>query len=179
MTDTTPPAPTVGDPEQAWKALTLVTDWVKHAESKAAATLAAAGVIGGVLYGLVKDQRHPSGALDAASVICGLLSLAAALFAGLSLVPRVWSTKEPTSALYFHHIARRHARATGSASYSASLRNLIADDEQLINEIADQIWANAHIARDKFRWGNLGLLTILLSVIALAATALIASIQAL
>ena len=157
--------------------LILVNDWVKHAESKAGATLAAAGVIGGVLYGLVKGQHHPSIALDAASVICGVLTLAAALFGGLSLAPRVRSREEPVSVLYFHHIARRHARRAGSARYAEALQALVSDDRQMINEIAGQIWANAHVARDKYRWGNLGLLMILLALPALAATALIIPIH--
>jgi hypothetical protein len=177
LTDTRPPTPRVGDPEQAWKALALVTDWVRHAESKAAATLAAAGVVGGVLYSLVKDQHHASSALLAAAVICGFFVLAAALFAGFSLVPRVWSAKDPANALYFHHIAQLHVRSAGSTSYSVVFRSLIANNERLINEIADQIWANAHIARAKFRWGNLGLTSLLLAVITLAATVLIVSIQ--
>src|SRR5260370_40598709 len=92
-----PPDPPIGKPEQAWSVLILVNDWVKHAESKAGATLAAAGVIGGVLYGLVKGQHHPSIALDAASVICGVLTLAAAFFGGPSLAPRGSSRGEPGS----------------------------------------------------------------------------------
>lgn len=48
------------DPDQAWKALSLVNDWVRHAETKVIATLAAAGVSGGLLYKLAHGWDDPS-----------------------------------------------------------------------------------------------------------------------
>ena len=172
MTDAKPSTSGVGDPEQAWKTLAVVTEWVRHAESKAAATLATAGVVGGILYSLLKDHHYRSDAVIVSAIICGFLTLTAALFAGFSLVPRIWPEKDPASSLYFDHIARSHPRSGGSSPYSLKLHSLIANDGELINEIADQVWANAHIARDKFRWGNLGVLAVLLAMLALAATAL-------
>ncbi len=44
--------PTPPDVDQAWKALSLVNDWVKHADAKRGVVLTAAGVSGGVLFNL-------------------------------------------------------------------------------------------------------------------------------
>jgi hypothetical protein len=165
------------DPDQAWKVLSLATDWLKHAESKAAATLAAAGVIGGVLYGLVTSHHDHSAAVGVASAICGLLTLTAAFLSGVSLLARVNSTEKPISLLYFHHIARQHSRSAGSADFAAAFRVLTSDPEQLVSEIADQLWAISHVARQKYRWGNLGILTMLLALLALATIAVIIPTQ--
>lgn len=177
MTKTKPSTPAIGDPEQAWKVLAVVTEWVRHAESKAAATLATAGVVCGILYSLLKDQHYKPDVVIISAIICGFLTLSAALFAGFALVPRIWRERDPVNSLYFDHIARSHPRSGGSSSYSLKLHSLITNDGRLVNEIADQVWANSHIARDKFRWVNLGVLAILLALLALAVTALSSLIQ--
>jgi len=176
MTDVRVSARSVGDPERAWKALALVTDWVKHAESKAGATLAAAGIIGGVLYSLVKGQHHSSNAVLYAATTCGLLTLIAAFFSGVSLVPRIWQKEDSSNILYFNNIARNYPRPGGGSSYRQALHSLIADDQRLVDEIAHQVWVNSHVARIKFYWANLGVLTLLLAVIALAVTAFISAL---
>lgn len=93
--------PFAGDPDHAWKTLTLVIDWIKHAETKAAATLAAAGVAGGVLYNLVKDESDPSWVLALASVITGVGVLVAGVCAGAAFWPRLRHREEPSSPLFF------------------------------------------------------------------------------
>ena len=163
--------------DQAWKVLGLVTDWVKHAESKAAGTVAAAGIVGGVLYGLINSQHRMSGAVGVAALICGLFAAASVFLAGVSLLPRLRSGGQPTSVLYFTHIASEHGRAVGSSGYAAALRVLLSDQERLVTEIAAQIWANAHVARRKYRWTNLGILLILLALVALMITVLLILVQ--
>ena len=77
------------DPDQAWKALSLVNDWIRHAEAKATATLAAAGVTGGVLYNLVHSQTHLTLALDIVATINALMIIASAGSAVMALIPRL------------------------------------------------------------------------------------------
>src|SRR5271154_3696387 len=77
------------DPDQAWRALGLVNDWIRHAEAKATATLAAAGVTGGVLYNLVHPQTHPSLALDVVATINAVMIVASAGSAIMALIPRL------------------------------------------------------------------------------------------
>ncbi|MFE9055448.1 Pycsar system effector family protein [Streptomyces mutabilis] len=170
MTDTsTPPEPEqVPNADHAWKALGLVVDWIKHAETKAGVTLAATGVTGGVLYNLLREVSTPSAWLILCSVVCALGLVVAGLCAGLALWPRLRMKEEPTSLLYFHHIARGHAK---SDTYAASLISLTVDMNALVDEIARQGWANSKVAHEKYLWGGWAIRSLLLSLIALAVTA--------
>ncbi|MFF4251685.1 Pycsar system effector family protein [Streptomyces sp. NPDC001663] len=161
----------ITNPDQAWKALSLVVDWIKHAETKAAATLASSGVTATILYNLVKEEKKFSCISLVCASACTLFTALAALCAGLALRPRLRSEEEPTSPLYYHHIARKYERRSGSDLYIEQLKALTADADLLVSEIASQIWANAHVARDKYRWGNYGLTSLLLALPTLAATA--------
>lgn len=165
------PVPTIANPEQAWRALDLVTGWIKHAEAKSGVTLTAALAVGTVLYDLVKDQQRPSFWLGAAAVVCGVLVFAGAAATAWSLIPRLWRRDDATSDLYFDHIARRHARHTGSTDYAGALRVLAADNDRMITEIAGQVWANAHVARQKYKWGSVGLILTIGSLVPLAVVA--------
>ncbi|THA71809.1 hypothetical protein E6P78_04235 [Streptomyces sp. A0958] len=170
MTDTpsTPGPALPPNADHAWKALGLVIDWIKHAETKAAATLTVAGVTGGVLYNLVKDVSSPSPWLIASSMLCALSVVAAGVCASLVLRPRLNMKEEPTSPLYFHHIARGH---TASNSYATSLVNLTQDAESLVTEIAKQGWANAKVAHKKYMWGGAAIYLLLLALATLSVTA--------
>ncbi|WP_141709101.1 Pycsar system effector family protein [Streptomyces sp. BpilaLS-43] len=76
-------------PKHAWKALNLVNDWVKHAETKSVATLAAAGVAGGVAYNLLKGRSNPGVVLDVVAVVGCLMIFIAGLFAMAALAPQL------------------------------------------------------------------------------------------
>lgn len=161
-----------GSPDQAWKMLSLVNDWIKHAETKAAGTMTASGIAAGVLYNLLKDVSSPGKLIGILATVCVILIVAAGLAAAWALRPRLWSREAPTSNLYFDHIARRHSKKDGGDAFSDTIRSLSAADFELVGEIAGQIWANAHVARAKYRSANIGLSAVLLALIALAATAL-------
>lgn len=161
-----------GSPEAAWKVLDSVNNWIKHAETKAAGTVATSGVAAGLLYTLWNDMRCPSRLIGVLATICAVLIACAGLSGAWALRPRLWSREQPTSNIYFDHIARRHNRKSGAAEYTETVRTLTADDDALAGEIAAQILANSHIARAKYRWASVGLTAVLLALAALAATAL-------
>jgi hypothetical protein len=161
----------VGDPDQTWRVLGLVNDWIKHAEAKAAGTLAAAGVSAGVLYNLVKDVADPSRLLNLVAVACAVCIIVGGLSAAWALRPRLWSNEEPTSNLYFHHIARRHPKKGKGTEYLPTLIALTKDHAGLVTEIAGQVWSNAHVAKSKFQAANVGLVFVLLGIVFLGATA--------
>ncbi|MFE9310360.1 Pycsar system effector family protein [Streptomyces sp. NPDC007920] len=176
MTET-PPVPKPVQPpnaDHAWKALGLVIDWIKHAETKAGATLGATGVTGGVLYNLVKDVATPSTWLILSSMLCALAVAGAGLCASLVLWPRLKMKEEPTSLLYFHHIARGH---TAGDTYATSLIALTQDVESLVTEIARQGWANAKVAHSKYMWGGRAIRLLLLALVTLAITAALRAID--
>lgn len=161
-----------GNPEQAWKMLGLVNDWIKHAETKAAGTVATSGVAAGVLYNLLKDVVDPGWQIRVPAFACGVLATLAALAAAFALRPRLWSREEPTSNLYFHHIARRHKKVTRGVDYAAAVQALSVANADLVAEIAGQIWANAHVAKAKYQAASVGLAAVLLAVFSLGLTAL-------
>lgn len=152
--------------------LILVNDWIKHAETKAAGILAAAGVSAGILYNLVKGAEGAGQWLCMTSALSVIFIILTGFSSALALRPRLVSRGEPTSHLYFDHIARSYPRAHGASGYKKVVRELTVDDDMLIGEIADQIWANAHVARAKYCWANAGLISLILTLISLAATAL-------
>lgn len=164
-----PPAdPGNGDPEQAWKVLGLVNDWLKHAETKAAGALTAAGVVGGVLYTLVAEQNGLPWVVGFVAVLCGVAVVASGVFAALALWPRLKSREAPTSPLYFNHIARKHP---DSSTYYQTLKLLSSASEDMVRELAAQVWSNAHVAHKKFRWAGYAMVALIASLVALAVVA--------
>lgn len=173
--DVTPEPPIEDpDPDQAWKALTLVNDWIKHAESKTGVTLALAGVSGGTLFNLVKDQHNAGFWLSATAVVCGVATFAAGGAAAMALLPRLRlgrAPEEPTNWLFFSHIARGYKG--DSPSYVEVLHALTRDKDGLTRHIAHQVHANATVAHRKFRWANWAVLALMVDLAALGIVALI------
>ncbi|GAB2941173.1 hypothetical protein GCM10027203_49350 [Nonomuraea fastidiosa] len=160
--------------EDAWRALSLVVDLVKHAENKAGFTLAASGVIGGLVYTLIRTTVRPSALFSIAVAICALLVIGAACCAGLSLLPRRVNVKT-AGLLYYHQIAKRYRDRPDA--YAGDLGGLIRDPDALTTAVAEQVWANAQVASRKYRWSSLGIIAMLAALAALTITAVIAVVQ--
>jgi hypothetical protein len=182
------------DPDQAWKALSLVNDWIRHAEAKATATLAAAGVTGGVLYNLIHAQTRPSLALDIIATINTVAIIASGGSAVMALVPRLTVRKSkpgtaktrtasqtPTSAvpppedpvnlLFFRDIARRYR---GDApTYTQVLSTLTSDPAKLTEYIGQQVHANSDVAHRKYGWANRAAISLAGDLIMLGITAIL------
>ncbi len=196
-----PSAPSQPNPDHAWKTLSLVNEWVKHGETKSAATLAAAGVGAGVLYNLVKNQSDPSVWLSITAGLSGLLLVLSGLAALGALTPRLhlptsgWVNRlnekrrsrnatgdqppapatstadDPANPLFFEHIARDYPRDVHT--YPKVLAALAANDAALTEHIARQVHANSLIAHRKFTFANRAVQLLSGGLIFLAATALI------
>jgi len=82
------PQPTTPDPDQAWKALSLVNDWVRHAETKVAATLAATGVTAGVLFAIWKEWQGASWLSVGLGYVAALVLLSTGWACAMGLLPR-------------------------------------------------------------------------------------------
>ena len=163
------PIPPTSNPEHAWKALGLVVDWIRVADAKAAGTLAAAGVSGGVLFNLVKDVRHPGVLLVIAASLCGTAVIFTGFCCTLVLWPRLGKRGNPTSLLYFDHVARGHPVHD---TYVEQLLKLTTDLDALGSEIAQQSWANSQVARRKYYWGGWAIRSLIMALAILAATAI-------
>jgi hypothetical protein len=167
------------DPDQAWKALSLVNDWVKHAEAKLGVVLAVTGVSGGVLFNLVKDRNDTSWGFDLAAVICSVAIFAAGLAAMAGLYPVVRlqrrTTDEPANPLFFHDVAR--AYKGDAPSYGAILHTLTTSPDDLVRHLGQQVHANATVAQRKYRWANRAIRALLVDLLALATLATLIALE--
>ncbi|MEU6072731.1 Pycsar system effector family protein [Micromonospora sp. NPDC047074] len=155
--------------DDAWKALAMVTDLIKHVETKTSVTLAATGVTAGILFNLVKEGDVRTPLVLAPAIVCAVGAIASGVFCGMALWPRLTKGGKPTGTLFFGHIAQSYEGGPGEFQHAA--RALLQDREKLLNELSSQIWASAHVARMKYRWNRLALVSLLLSIASLAGVA--------
>jgi Family of unknown function (DUF5706) len=157
------------DPDQAWKALSLVNEGVRHAEGKLGLTLASTGVTGGVLFNLVKDRSHTSILFDIVAGLCGLSIMVAGVCAMVGLYPRVKSRRVDDSVtvnpLFFHDVVR--AYRDDALSYAAVLQTLTADRDDLVRHLGQQIHANARVVQVKYRWADRAIRALLAGLLGL------------
>jgi hypothetical protein len=162
------------EPEQAWKALSLVNEWIRHAETKTAAVLAAAGVTGGVLYNLVKNQQHPSCVISVLAVLCGVLVFAAGFCATATLIPRRNVSGGPenfSNLLFYSHVAL--AYRNDEPSYAEVLAALTSNPRDLTRHLANQVHANSVVADRKFVWTSRGVIALVAALMTLGALAIV------
>jgi hypothetical protein len=137
--------------EYAWKSLQLISEWIKVADVKAGALLAA----NGVFVGFAMSGALRLGSLRVAPVNAVLASLAlvcavaSTVLAVRALNPRV-DVGGPPSLLYFDSIASRHG--DDREKFVQSYVNLTADPARLTRQLADQIWATSVVTRYKYRY---------------------------
>ncbi len=126
--------------------------------------------MGGVLYNLVKTQTTFDCLMRLTAPLCGLLIVATAGCAIVALWPRLARSESPTSALYFDHIARKHPHSP--TEYVKELRALVLAPDELLTQLAQQVWANARVARRKYQAVGWGLVFLFAAGAALALVAL-------
>ncbi|WP_155858730.1 Pycsar system effector family protein [Candidatus Blastococcus massiliensis] len=151
------------DPARPWEVLSLVNEWVRHAEAKAGTILAAAGVVAGVLYSLLDKQSQPPWTLTVPAAACGLLAALAGFMSIIALWPQLRAREAPTSLLYFDHIARAY---NTPEAYGRALRGLVTSGETELQQVAQQVWVNATVARRKYLWAGRALVLLIASIVA-------------
>jgi len=142
----------VPNPDQAWKLLSLTNEWIRHSDAKAAVTLAFTGVMGTMIFNLVKDFVKRSFVFDFAVIVAGCLLVLTAAFCAWTLTPRVKdqdASPEDASLLFFGSIAVKFKNDRGT--YREVLSSMTADPAALTRDLTDQIHANAKIAAVKSR----------------------------
>lgn len=178
-----------GKPEHAWRALTLVIDWNKHAETKAGLVLAASGVTGGVLFNLVKNKPDPGVILGSFAVVCATAILLAGISAAMCFLPQLTVPERPRrparrtepgpeadpSPLFFHDIATKHPRRPHT--YYDDLHRLTSSPETLVREIAEQVWANSQVTDHKYTWATRAVICLLIAVLGLGLVALYVGVR--
>ncbi|MFY1593135.1 Pycsar system effector family protein [Micromonospora sp. WMMD737] len=143
--------------------LQQANEMIRFADVKAAAVLAAAGVLAGQL-----PSAHGSwakGVLLAAS-ICIVLSALLALY---TLAPRrqvasAWSLH------FYDHVARRYG--DDREAFVSAWVEAAADEDAFDRAIVGQIWAANMVAYRKFTWITWSIRTLVAGVVALVALAI-------
>lgn len=166
------------DPDQAWKALSLVNDWIRHAEAKTGASLTAAGVSGGLLYNLVKGKPDLPVPVNILAAICGGSAFLAIVCAAVALMPRTTPKflnglsrkNRPTpddwsNLLFYSHIAKKYKE--DEPSYQEVFTALTLNKLELTKHIANQVWANSAVAHRKFKWSTRSIFFLTITVISL------------
>jgi hypothetical protein len=172
------------EPEFVLTTLGLFNDWIKQADVKCGAVLAATGVASGVLFNLIKDRNDASAWLAVSALMCGLALLAAGVFAIAGLRPRLglrpgrWLRRSPSqtpetgSLLFFVHVHRDYAEHP--SGYVDALLALTQDRDAFARAVGQQAHANATVANRKHSWAGraLAALAAALLVLSLIAAAL-------
>lgn len=161
------------DPEQAWKVLSLVNDWIRHADAKAGVTLAFCGVLGAMLFNLARDASMRSCLLDVLIVGGCLFLVLTALLCGLTLTPRLKDADTDPKAInrvFFESVSRYFAG--DRRGYIEALTEITSNPSQLIKDLGDQIHANAKIATLKVRYAKWAIRSALVAGVCVAAVAL-------
>lgn len=165
------------DPDTAWKSLALVVDWIKHAETKAAATLAGTGVAAGVLFNVTKDVKTWPGLTATAVGTCVVLLVVAGVCAGVALRPRLRHGLPGQSLLFYRDVSLAHPKDSKGGAYITALQTLSTDPQSIVAEVAAQAWANAHVATRKYVWAGWAINALLCALGALALVVLLLARQ--
>lgn len=169
--DSCPPEPAVlaaGVPEQAWKIFDTINGKIEHADVKAGSILAACGVTAAAILSLIASRKNWDPIAIVSAGLTAALAFAAAGFACAALWPRRRAAEQPTSLLYFDHIARRQGET--AAQYGEALLSLLIHPDALTTGIAEQIWATAQVAARKYHWIDRAMASLFGSLVTLGIT---------
>ncbi|MBM7780534.1 Pycsar system effector family protein [Arthrobacter tumbae] len=144
--------------QESWNLLTLVNEWVKHAEAKLGVIFAFLGVLAAGLIVLVLEAERPSFLLLSLEGVAGLFLLLAAFCASAGLLPQY--SHQPCAGqlnpLYYSDIAHHY---TGKEDdYLLHLSATVNDPQLLVKHLAQQVLANAKVAQRKYLWANRAIL---------------------
>jgi hypothetical protein len=159
--------------DDTWHVLEMILGLLRHAETKAIAVLATAGVLGQMLLSLARSTSSRAGAAEWTGL--GLSAAAvggAAICASCALRPRLRARRGTTNPLYFGHI--RADFGFSRESYIRALATLTNDPEAMTTELASQVWENAAIVRRKFMFANLAIWFLLFAILDSAGTVALA-----
>jgi len=133
--------------ESMWRTYETVNEWIRLADAKATAVLGAEGVLAGVLF---TDLLNQGTFAWYEWVLLGLFATSASvsIWCCLKCLSPTLAVGEPTSLVYFAHIAQRYQRP---GDYATEAHKAWADGDTACSEIGNQIWANSRVAWGKYR----------------------------
>lgn len=172
---TPPPIDEEPATETLWRVYAAINEWIRFADTKAGAILAADVFLVAESVGQLKDDdgkflKWAFYTPDALCVLIGILFLVISAALALNCIrPRTRVPKNsPRSLLYFGHIAEFKT----PTDYATTARTIDRRDTAY-DEISHQVWINSRVARSKHQfvaWSvvtlGLGLLCLLIAWLA-------------
>jgi hypothetical protein len=133
------------DTDNLWRTLEFVSEWVKFADAKAGAILAADGVLLALLIGQLDDSRRSAVAL--AVLRCAIAcAVSSGILAVWAVVPRVHSSGSD-SLIHYGRISKfasfENYRDTVTAAHAAG--------DEIPTALMLHIWTLSRVARHKYR----------------------------
>lgn len=158
--------------DHAWKLLSLVNEWIRHSDSKAAITLAFTGAMATLLFNLARTIETRTPFVDVLVVASCVLVATTGGLCGLTLTPRVDDKDADPQAInriFYVSIATNYRGRR--PEYKDVLHTLSANPAELIRDLADQIHANSKIATTKALFAKWAIRSGLAAGLAIAITA--------
>ncbi|WP_265444455.1 Pycsar system effector family protein [Flexivirga meconopsidis] len=159
--------------DNLWRVLEHTNDWLRFADTKAAGSLAGSGVFGGLAANALFDHSTQLSCTARFFVVAGLVALLAATALALYVVVPRLKVGEPTSLIYYEHVARKYKKDPDA--HHADLMRMLGDPDETGKQLANQIWANATVARQKYLFSSWSLLALAIAVLLLAVGTVIAA----
>lgn len=157
--------------ETLWRVYDTINEWIRFSDTKAGAVLAVNGVIVATFFtdiGGFKDYlcNHP---LLVYPLILGILTELASIYFALCCLSPTLKTNDPTSLIYFAQIAQAFETPQ---DFEEKATAAFDDGTQSTTQIAQQVWANSHVAWKKCRAVNKSIValafTVILGIVAVA-----------
>lgn len=135
--------------DSQWRIYGLINEWIRFADPKAGALLAANALMLVSAVGAFKDHKafFNSHMLVSVLGVVGLVGLIASAYCCLvSIFPRTRAAGGK-SLIFFDHIAGNASPGEYSRAADA-----LGHEDRAFAEISEQVWQNARIAADKHEW---------------------------
>ncbi len=136
--------------DSLWKTYEHVSEWIRFADTKASAIIGINAILAGFTVSnlpALKTALFGNTVLMTIAVFAAASSLASVYFSLRCLNP-TFNVGEPTSSIYFAHIALRFNSAE---QYSQHIHECLNDQSKFDSHIASEIWANSMIAWKKYK----------------------------
>lgn len=142
----------------AWNLLSLINDWVRHAEAKLNLVFTFLGVMLAGLITLSLSAEFSSHCAVVTYTVAVVSVVLGITFAGIGALPRLREASRARgeksagagNLLYYADIDAKYGKKVGL--YISNTSQLLGDDDELTAQILQQVHSNSKVAVDKYKW---------------------------
>ena len=147
--------------EELWQLFSLINSWIKFAEVKATALLAAHGVVASVMLSNITIIKNLSSIsiLNTVILAIGIIAfMVSVCYSIMCVLPQLKAGK-PSSLIYFNHISQFNL-----SEYEDKLDEMLSDKDDYKKQLTFQIWKNSEVATNKFKWVAISTISLLITL---------------